>query len=217
MGYARSPFRDFESYLRIVVGPDDGDFQLILKHYNSNFVTYDLSPRNYSIGDISEAVYSIGDNEGTLQVEYDDAMKKLILKRFVGTFGTLRFNEKSFLNTLLGFTPYWNYKPTNAIHADSPGVYTSDEILNSSGRGKILLKCDVIDGNIANGTQVPILFSFILDKPSGYKLSCEPETINFKKINKSILNTISLHLEEVNFIGETLTCTLQMIKNYTNK
>ena len=31
MGYARSPFRDFENYLRIVVGLDEDDNQLILK------------------------------------------------------------------------------------------------------------------------------------------------------------------------------------------
>ena len=39
MAYARSPFRDFESYLRIVVGLDENDIQLILKQYNSKFVT----------------------------------------------------------------------------------------------------------------------------------------------------------------------------------
>ena len=39
LGYARSPFRDFESYLRIVVGLDENDNQLILKQCNSNFVT----------------------------------------------------------------------------------------------------------------------------------------------------------------------------------
>ena len=38
-GYARPPFRDIESYLRIVVGMDKDDIQLFLKHYNSNFVT----------------------------------------------------------------------------------------------------------------------------------------------------------------------------------
>ena len=31
MAYARSPFRVFESYLRIVVGLDENDIQLILK------------------------------------------------------------------------------------------------------------------------------------------------------------------------------------------
>ena len=44
MGYARSPFQDFESYLRIVVVLDEDDIQLILKQYNSNFVTYEMPP-----------------------------------------------------------------------------------------------------------------------------------------------------------------------------
>ena len=41
MGCARSPFRVLESYLGIVVGLDQDDIQLILKQYNSNFVTYE--------------------------------------------------------------------------------------------------------------------------------------------------------------------------------
>ena len=44
MGYDASPFRDFESYLRIVVGLDEEDIQLILKQYNSQFITYELTP-----------------------------------------------------------------------------------------------------------------------------------------------------------------------------
>ena len=111
MAYARSPFRDFESYLRIVVDLDEDDIQLILKQYNANFVTYELDPG--------------------------------ILARFGGNFGTLRFDEKSFFNTLLGFTPYWDYKPNNSTHADSSGVYTSDKILNLGTIDKIRLKCDV--------------------------------------------------------------------------
>ena len=38
-GYARSPFSDFESSLRIEVGLDEEDVQLILRQSNSNFVT----------------------------------------------------------------------------------------------------------------------------------------------------------------------------------
>ena len=69
----------------------------------------------------------MGDREGTLQIENDDddddsVKTKLILTRFGSTFGTLRFDKKLFFHTLLGFAPYWDYKPTNAIHADSPGV-----------------------------------------------------------------------------------------------
>ena len=143
MGYARSPFRDFEIYPRIVIGLEEDDIQLILKQYNSNFVTYEISPGIYSIQDIAEAVYTVGDHEGTLQIKYDDVtMKtKLILARFGSTFGTLRFNEKSLFYTLLRFTRYWDYKPNNAIYADSPGVYTSDKNLNLSTTDKIHLKC----------------------------------------------------------------------------
>ena len=39
-----SPFGDFESYLRIVIGLNKDDLQLILKHYNSNFVTCEIPP-----------------------------------------------------------------------------------------------------------------------------------------------------------------------------
>ena len=102
----------------------------------------------------------------------------------------LRFNEKSFFNTLLGFTPYWDYRPTNTIHSHYPGVYTSDKILYSSTMNKIHLKCDVIDGSIVGGSRKPLLVSFFLDKPAGCKIFCEPETINYKKLKKPVLNTI---------------------------
>ena len=79
------------------------------------------------------------------------------------------------------------------------------------------MKCDCFDGTIQNELKQPILFSFVLDKPSGYEVFCEPETIHYKKINESVMNTITFYLEddnneEVDFNGETLTFTLQMIK-----
>ena len=75
-GYARSPFRHFESYLGIVVGLKEDDSQLISQRNTSNFVTYDLSPGIYSIKGISEVVYSMSCHEGTLQVKYDDCICK---------------------------------------------------------------------------------------------------------------------------------------------
>ena len=71
MGYARSPIRDFESYLRIVVGLDEDDIQMNLKQYKSNFVTYEIAPSIHSIKEISEAVYTVVDHEGTLKNEND--------------------------------------------------------------------------------------------------------------------------------------------------
>ena len=95
----------------------------------------------------------------------------------------IKIDEKPFFISSLGFSPYWDYKPTNAFHSDSPGKYTSDELLNLSTINKIHLKCDGIDGSIVDGIQEPILFSFILDTPLVYKIFGEPETIHFKKTN----------------------------------
>ena len=78
------------------------------------------------------------------KIGYDDiTMKtKIILKGGQDKFGlgTLRFDERSFFHTLLGFEPYWDYKPTNSNHVVIPGVYTSDKILNLSTTNKIHLK-----------------------------------------------------------------------------
>ena len=92
---------------------------------------------------------------------------KLILNPSGGTFGTLRFNEKSFFITLLGFKKNRNYKPTNSINVDSPEVYTIDKILNLGTFDKSHLKGVVIDESVENGLRQPILYSFNLDKPPG--------------------------------------------------
>ena len=98
MGYARSTFRNFERFSRIVVGLEGDDIYLILKQNISFFITFELSPAIYNIKDISEAVHTKGDHEGTIQSEYDDVglKTKLILTRFGLTFGVLRLKEKTF-------------------------------------------------------------------------------------------------------------------------
>ena len=70
--------------------------------------------------------------------------------------------------------------------------------------------------------QTTNLDSFLLNKPSSYKIVSEPETSQNKNLNKSVLNTKTSYLEdenneEVYLKGETLTFTLQMIKILTNK
>ena len=89
MGFAKSPFLCFETYQRIVIGSDEHDFQMILEQYISYFITRENSPCIYSIKDISENVYTMGDHEGTLQIEYDDIGVKTT--HFELTFRTLRF------------------------------------------------------------------------------------------------------------------------------
>ena len=208
LNYSRSQFRDFENYLRIRVGLDEEDIQLILKENISHFTTYELSPGIYTTQDISDAVHTFSGHSDIIEIEYNDiSMKtKIILKykdlRLNFGLGTLRFDKKSFFHTLSGHDPYFDYK--------APGVYTSDKILNLNTTNKIHLKCDCIDSSIQKGVRQPTLFTFVLDKPSGYKIFCEPETIHYKKINKSVLNTITFYLEddnnkEVDFNQETFT------------
>ena len=85
---------------------------------------------------------------------------KPFLTCFEGTFESLKFNEKSFFNKKIGFTPNWDYKPTNANHGDSPGAHTSEKILNLSTIKKFNSEYDVIAGSVVAGEWETILFSF---------------------------------------------------------
>ena len=92
-------------------------------------------------------------------------------------------------------------------------IYTILKKNRNLSKVKIYFKWDVIDGSVLNGVKQSIIYSFVLDEPPGYKVFCEPETIYYKKIDKSVLITITFYLkddnnEEVNFNGETLTFTL---------
>ena len=93
----------------------------------------------------------------------------------------LKFDEKSFRNILLGYTSYWEYKPTNAFHGDSPGVYTSEKFIKLSTKDKTQSNCEAIGRSLVNGVRETVLYSFALDKPPGYKIFFKPETIRFKK------------------------------------
>ena len=187
--------------------------KLVLDEYNSSFITYELEPGIYTFKDISEALFNILQSEypgpgNVIDIEYDDITMKTKLVVRYGIIA-IRFDEKSFFSTVLGFSSGWDYKFYNN--------YVSQKIVNLSNTNKIHLKCDCIDGSIQDGIRQPILFSFVLDKPTGYKIFREPESIHYKKLNKSVLDTITFYLEdddpkEVDFNQETLTFTLQMIK-----
>ena len=82
---------------------------------------------------------------------------------------------------------------------------------------KIHLKCNAIDGSIVNGIREPILFTFNLDKPPGYKVFKQLVIVLYKKVNTNKLSHIRFYLEDdnnnqVSFQGETLTFTIQLIK-----
>ena len=190
---------------------------MILDEYNSSFITYEISPGLYTFKDIFEVLLSFLQSDyeeyyNAVDIELDDITmeNKLVVRP---GFIAIRFDEKSFLSTILGFIPCWDYKKYNE--------YIGQKIVNLSTTNKIHLKCDVFDGSVVNGVRQLIVFSFIFDKPSGYKVFYEPETIHYKKINKAVLITIKFYLEdenneEVNFNGKTLTFTLQMIRIWNN-
>ena len=88
-------------------------------------------------------------------IDFDDFSRKTKLVVRDGIIA-IRFDEKSFFHTDLGFTPGWDYKH----YID----YISQKIVNLSITNKFHLKCDVIDGSIQNGIRETILFSFVLEK-----------------------------------------------------
>ena len=111
--YTSSVFQDFESFLRTQIDLVEDDIKLVLDEYNSNFITYELEPGIYTFKDISEALFNIIQFEypgpsNVIDIEYDDITMKTKLDVKAGIIA-IRFDEKSFFNTVLGFTPGWDY------------------------------------------------------------------------------------------------------------
>ena len=97
------------------------------------------------------------------------------------------------------------------------GSYKSEEPINTTRIDKIHLKCNCIQGSIANGIREPILYSFALSSPPGHKIYKEPRIKLFKKVNKSVPSHIYFYLEgddlkPVDFHGKTVSFTCQLIK-----
>ena len=107
--YTRSVFQDFESFLRTQIDLVEDDVKLVLDEYNSSFITYELEPGIYSYRDISEALSNILQIEypgpsNVINIEFDDITRKTKLVVNIGIIA-IRFDEKSFFSTVLGFTP----------------------------------------------------------------------------------------------------------------
>ena len=155
--YTSSVFQDFESFLRTQIDLVEDDIKLVLDEYNSSFITYELEPGIYTFKDISEALFNIIQFEypgpsNVIDIEYDGITMKTKLVVQSGIIA-IRFDEKSFFSTILGFTAGWDFKHYNK--------YISQKIVSLSNTNKIHLKGDVIDGSVVNGLRQPILYSFI--------------------------------------------------------
>ena len=175
--YTSSVFQEFESFLRTQIDLVEDDIKLVSDEYNSSFITHELPSGIYTFKYISEVLLNFLQSEykgeiNKIVTEYDDITRKTKLVAKPGIIAT-RFDEKLFFTIILGFTPGSDYKHYYK--------YISKKIVNLSNTNRIHLRCDCIAGSIQNGLRQPILFSFVLDKPSGYKVFCEPETIHYKK------------------------------------
>ena len=188
---------------------------LDLKYIPTKRKGYSLNPSIYEVVDLNNSLKYIPPENVKVSVTTDDVRLKSNSK----TNQTLIFTEKSFFYTTLRFTRSRSY-PLDDIDGFFQlisGSYKSDRPINISGIDKIHLKCDCIQSSIANGIREPILYAFALSSPLGHKIYKELRVKLFKRINKSVLSHINFYFEDddhkpVDFIGETVSFTCQLIK-----
>ena len=116
-GYSLFVFQDFENYLRTESDLVGDDFRLVLDEYKSSFITYELQTVFYASRDLSEALVNILQpdypaSNSEIVIEIDDLIRKNKMAVKSGTIA-IRFDEKSFLSTILGFTSVWDFKHYN--------------------------------------------------------------------------------------------------------
>ena len=137
---------------------------MILKRYESKFLTYKISRGVYTFEDLSEVLSRgfkkefefIGrirpnhkyDRSDSIVIESDNVT--LINKLNVNPqIHALRFDKKPFFDTDLGFSPYWEYK---SYHSE----YYKEKKSNLSTIDKHHIKDDGIDSSVLNGVKQPI-------------------------------------------------------------
>ena len=188
---------------------------LDLKYIPTKRTGYSLNSGNYEIVDLNNTSKHILPHNVKVNITIDDIRLKSNLK----INQTLIFTEKSLFYTILGFTQSRSYPldDIDGFYQIIAGSYKSDRPINITGIDKIHLKWDCIQGSIINGIREPILYSFALSSPPGYKIYKEPRVKLFKKINKSVLSHITFYFEDddhktVDFNNETKSFICQLIR-----
>ena len=188
---------------------------LDLKYIPTKRTGYSIEPNIYNVVHLNKTLKNSLPNNVKIDVTIDERKYKTDLK----INQTLIFTNKSFFYTILGFTQSHSYplEDIEGFYQLIAGLYKSERPINITGIDKVHLKCDCVDGLIVNGTREPILYSFALDQPPGYKIYKEPKVKLFKKINKSVLSHITFYLEDddykpVDFNNEIVLFTCQLIK-----
>ena len=164
--YVDSVFQNFESFLGTEIELVEDDVRLVLDDFISKFITYEITPGIYTLKDLSEALFNLLHPEYreynvSVDIEFDDITMKTKSVVRPGIIA-IKFDEKSFFSTILGFTSCWDSK-----HYIK---HISQKIVKLSTTNKNHLKCDYIDGSIQNGIKQAIFYSFVLDKKPGYRV-----------------------------------------------
>ena len=175
-----------------------------IPEFETVYFEVQLPPGAYELVDINNTIKQIisdSDFDIELNIEADTISLKSVLK----TSNPIYFNSE--LIKLLGFTKDFY------LH----GTHKSEKPVMITTTDKVHLKCDCVDGSIVNGIREQNLFCFNLSAPPGYKIIEEPNTILYKKINKTRLDKIQSFLEDnnhnpVDFNSETLPFTIQIVK-----
>ena len=124
-------------------------------------------------------------------VKVKNTIDDIRLKSNLTTYKTIKFTNKSFFYTILGFME----SHSGALGDISgfvqliPGSYKSDKPFDNTGIDKIHIKADFNNGIIANGIRELIVYCFPLDQPPGYKIF---SIKLFRKVNKSLLSRQSI-------------------------
>ena len=154
--YTTSIFREFESFLRTEVDLVQDDFRLVLNECNLNFITFELPSGFYIFKDLSDFILR------DFQSKFKEVDRAIVIE-FHGFSMTakllvrpgliaIRFEEKSFFISILGFNPHWDYKfYKEYIRRKIPKISTKD---------KFHIECDVIDSYVLIGKQEPYLLFY---------------------------------------------------------
>ena len=205
-----------------------GSLNIIIPDYNIfiDHVKIELTPGVYELVDLNNAIKEeiieskdyapvetetfkklkqTKDQNLIFYIEFNIQADTISMKSILSSSNHIVFNCE--LNTLLGFTKT-RY---------SEGTHKSEKPVMITTTDKVHLKCDCVDSSIVNGIREQILFSFNLSAPPGYKIIKEPNIILYRKLNKTMLDSIQFFLEDsnhnpVDFNEETLTFTIQIIK-----
>ena len=127
---------------------------LKVKYISTKRMGYSLKPNIYNVVNLNNTSKNILPNNVKISVTIDEKKYKSNLK----INQTLIFANESFFYTILSFTQSLSY-PSDDIDGFYQlivGSYESDKPINITGFDKVHLKCNVVDGSIANGVREPI-------------------------------------------------------------